>query len=128
MTTKEQDDAIRRMYPDQTVSIADIEAVTKLAASHIRVRAFRLGVKRGPQAIRKPSRKPKEQDIATRLSVLLGQEPRPVAPNRRLDIPVPTSQPWACSSARWTNYTPELSEPPLLPLMKRIHPAKLKAA
>src|SRR6266511_2412090 len=87
MTTKEQDDVLRRMYPDPAVSIAEVAAVTKMTPGHVRVRAWRLGLKRPLPGTNRPPRKSrlKEADIATRLAVLLGETPRPPTPRR--DIP-----------------------------------------
>src|SRR5207253_7098300 len=87
MTTKEQDDVLRRMYPDPAVSIDEVVAVTKMTPGYIRVRAWRLGLKRPSPRERRAPRKPrvKEADMATRLAVLLGETARPPTPRR--DIP-----------------------------------------
>lgn len=68
-----------------------IDAIAKelgTSPANVRVKASRLGVRRPPvspegrsRATRKP---PRPDDIATRLAMLLGQEPRPVAPRREI--------------------------------------------
>src|SRR2546428_1220147 len=80
MTSKEQDDAIVRMYPDPAVSMADIQAVTKLTPAHIRVRASRLGVKRPTMPRHVVSRRSEPEGIATWLASLSGRTASPDAP------------------------------------------------
>src|SRR6266540_684347 len=88
MTTQGQDDLIRALYPDPYVSIDEIVLRTKLTPAHIRVSAFRLGVKRGVsrENHRKAPRPPKgRSSLAERIAALLGEIPLPPAP--RTEIP-----------------------------------------
>src|SRR6266480_777568 len=80
MTTKAQDDAIVRMYPDPAVSMADIQTVTKMSPAHIRVRAKRLGVQRPTMPRRVVSRRSEPEGIASWLASLSGRTASPDAP------------------------------------------------
>jgi hypothetical protein len=123
MTSKEQDDLIRRMYPDPTVPIAEIVALTRMTPEHVRVRASRLSVKRPPIVAQRghTSRKSAApRDVATRIAALLGEAPLPSV--RREDIadadlmryvgrhewPVEAMGEVERASSRWIIGTPQL--------------------
>lgn len=77
-----KDEVLRRMYTEG-VPADRIAAELDTTPAYVRVRAFRLGVKRGPrsQPLGIP-RPPERDDIATRLRILLGETVRPPSERR----------------------------------------------
>ena len=80
MTTKAQDDAIVRMYPDPTIAMDEIVLVTKMTPAHVRVRAARLGVRRPTMPRHVVSRRSEPEGIASWLASLSGRTASPDAP------------------------------------------------